>query len=109
MPGTTKGISNTPSGANSSTNASASRCRSRPNNFSTSSRELSTDSVATIRTAIGTLLTRAQQAGAVRTDIETDDLMRILKGAFLATHSTSATPAQRNRTFAVVFDGLRAR
>ncbi|WSY59653.1 hypothetical protein OH799_25910 [Nocardia sp. NBC_00881] len=62
-----------------------------------------------LRTAIGTLLTRAQHAGAVRTDIETDDLMRIIKGAFLATHGTSATPAQRNRTFAVIFDGLRTR
>ncbi|MGO4616639.1 TetR/AcrR family transcriptional regulator [Nocardia sp. 2YAB30] len=60
-----------------------------------------------LRTAIGTLLTRAQHAGAVRTDIDADDLMRIIKGAFHATHS--ATPAQRNRAFAVVLDGLRTR
>ncbi|MEU7767582.1 helix-turn-helix domain-containing protein [Nocardia sp. NPDC049190] len=62
-----------------------------------------------LNTAIGALLTRAQRAGAVRTDIAIDDLMRIIKGAFLATHSTATTPAQRDRTFSVVFDGLRAR
>ncbi|MBF6465316.1 TetR/AcrR family transcriptional regulator [Nocardia beijingensis] len=62
-----------------------------------------------LNAAIGTLLTRAQQAGGVRGDIEVEDLMRVIKGAFLATHGTAASPAQRERTFAVVFDGLRAR
>lgn len=62
-----------------------------------------------LNTVIGTLLTRAQEAGGVRTDIDVDDLMRLVKGAFLATHGSTATSAQRDRTFAVVFDGLRAR
>ncbi|MFI9413719.1 TetR/AcrR family transcriptional regulator [Nocardia gamkensis] len=62
-----------------------------------------------LNTVIGTLLTRAQEAGGVRTDIDVDDLMRLVKGAFLATHGSTATPAQRDRAFAVVFDGLRAR
>jgi AcrR family transcriptional regulator len=62
-----------------------------------------------LNTVIGTLLTRAQKAGGVRTDIDVDDLMRLVKGAFLATHGSTATPTQRDRAFAVVFDGLRAR
>ncbi|WP_280332855.1 TetR/AcrR family transcriptional regulator [Nocardia wallacei] len=60
-------------------------------------------------TEIDVLLRRAQQSGAVRADIGTDDLMRILKGAFLAAHTTGADEQQRSRAFAVVFDGLRAR
>ncbi|RDI43936.1 TetR/AcrR family transcriptional regulator [Nocardia mexicana] len=58
---------------------------------------------------IDALLHRAQDRGAVRADIDTEDLMRILKGAFLAAHATGADEDQRARTFAVVFDGLRAR
>ncbi|WP_280274824.1 TetR/AcrR family transcriptional regulator [Nocardia wallacei] len=60
-------------------------------------------------TEIDVLLRRAQDRGAVRTDIGTDDLMRILKGALLAAHTTDADETQRSRAFAVVFDGLRAR
>jgi len=59
--------------------------------------------------AIGELLTRAQQSGAVRTDIDIDDLMRIIKGTFLAAQSTGADADQRQRAFTVVFDGLRSR
>jgi hypothetical protein len=57
--------------------------------------------------AIAELLTRAQQSGAVRTDIDIDDLMRILKGAFIAAQATGANDDQRRRTFTVIFDGLR--
>ncbi|WP_067664251.1 TetR/AcrR family transcriptional regulator [Nocardia miyunensis] len=59
--------------------------------------------------AIDVLLRRAQSAGATRTDIDIDDLMRILKGGFLSTHTTGANAEQRRRTFAVLFDGLRPR
>ncbi|MFE7742208.1 hypothetical protein [Nocardia sp. NPDC057455] len=45
----------------------------------------------------------------MRTDIDVEDLMRLIKGAFPATHGTTVTPAQRDRTCAVVFDGRRAR
>jgi AcrR family transcriptional regulator len=62
-----------------------------------------------LNAAISELLTHAQQSGAVRTDIDIDDLMRILKGTFLAANSTNTTPDQRRRTFAIVFDGLRPR
>ncbi|MGY4103247.1 TetR/AcrR family transcriptional regulator [Nocardia sp. R16R-3T] len=62
-----------------------------------------------LRAAIAQLLTRAQQSGAVRRDIDIDDLMRVVKGTFLAANSTNTTADQRRRTFAIVFDGLRAR
>lgn len=51
------------------------------------------------------LLERAQRSGAVRTDIDVDDLLRVLKGTFAVTHT--ATAEQRGRAFAIVFDGLR--
>ena len=62
-----------------------------------------------LNAAISELLTRAQQSGAVRPDIDINDLMRVLKGAFLAAHDAGATAEQRKRTFAIVFDGLRPR
>lgn len=63
----------------------------------------------TLKTAIGELLSRAQQAGAVRADIDIDDLMTILRGFFLAVHSAGSHTGLRERTFAVVTDGLRPR
>ncbi|MRH89141.1 TetR family transcriptional regulator [Nocardia sp. SYP-A9097] len=62
-----------------------------------------------LQTAIGELLSKAQQAGAVRTDIGLGDLMSVLKGFFIAIHMDSADSAQRERTFAVILDGLRTR
>jgi AcrR family transcriptional regulator len=62
-----------------------------------------------LRSAIDVLLRRAQTSGAVRSDIDLGDLMRILKGAFIATHTTGADAEQRRRTFTIVFDGLRPR
>lgn len=59
--------------------------------------------------AIAELLRRAQQSGAVRTDIDIDDLMRIIKGTFIAAQSTGANDDQRRRSFMVMFDGLRRR
>ncbi len=56
---------------------------------------------------VARVLERAQDSGAVRADIDIDDLMRILKGTFTVTHT--ATEDQRARAFAVVFDGLRGR
>ncbi|MGW4117612.1 TetR/AcrR family transcriptional regulator [Nocardia sp. NPDC004711] len=60
-----------------------------------------------LEAALGTLLSRAQQAGAVRPDISVGDLLTIIKGIFLAAHDTGATPGLRERTFAVMTDGLR--
>ncbi|MEV6136614.1 helix-turn-helix domain-containing protein [Nocardia sp. NPDC051990] len=61
-----------------------------------------------LRVAIAQLLTHAQQSGAVRRDIDIDDLMRVVKGTFLAANSANTTANQRRRAFAIVFDGLRA-
>ncbi|MFI1913578.1 TetR/AcrR family transcriptional regulator [Nocardia sp. NPDC020380] len=62
-----------------------------------------------MKSAIGELLTAAQRAGAVRTDIGIDDLMAILKGLFLAIHDGGADPGIHARAFAVMVDGLRTR
>jgi AcrR family transcriptional regulator len=58
--------------------------------------------------ALGLLLHRAQQAGAVRAGIETSDLIVLLKGMF-AGLAGSSDPARPERVFAVLADGLRPR
>ncbi|MEC3915367.1 TetR/AcrR family transcriptional regulator [Nocardia sp. CDC160] len=62
-----------------------------------------------LKQALATLLSRAQEAGAVRPDIGVDDLLTIVKGVFLAVHEAGADPGLRERTFAVIADGLRTR
>ncbi|MEV6771708.1 TetR/AcrR family transcriptional regulator [Nocardia sp. NPDC051030] len=62
-----------------------------------------------LKKAIGELLSRAQRAGAVRDDIGVDDLVAILKGLFLAAHTSNADSGLLARTFAVMTDGLRTR
>ncbi len=62
-----------------------------------------------LKEALAVLLSRAQQAGAVRPDISVDDLLTIIKGVFLAVHEAGAAPGLRERTFAVIADGLRTR
>lgn len=62
-----------------------------------------------MRQAVGTLLDRAQQAGAVRPDLRLPELMAILAAMCLgAEHSQWDTPL-RSGTLAIVFDGLRPR
>lgn len=61
-----------------------------------------------LKEALGILLSRAQDAGAVRPEISVDDLLTIIKGVFLAVHEAGAAPGLRERTFAVIADGLRA-
>jgi AcrR family transcriptional regulator len=63
---------------------------------------------ASLRSAVGSLLVRAQQTGAVRGSIGVDDLMTLLAGTFMATQRHPDDPALRDRVWAVVFDGLRA-
>ncbi|MEU1207284.1 TetR/AcrR family transcriptional regulator [Nocardia sp. NPDC005825] len=60
-----------------------------------------------LKEALGMLLSRAQDAGAVRPEISVDDLLTIIKGVFLAVHEAGAAPGLRERTFAVIADGLR--
>jgi AcrR family transcriptional regulator len=57
--------------------------------------------------ALTVLLSRAQQAGAVRTDITTPDLIATLKAAAAAFLDPSVPPPTRERVFAIITDGLR--
>ena len=56
--------------------------------------------------ALDLLLRRAQQAGAVRADVRTPDLIVLLKGLFVSLADIS-DPARRDLVFAVLADGLR--
>jgi AcrR family transcriptional regulator len=57
--------------------------------------------------ALDVLLRRAQQAGEVRADIATPDLIVLFKGLF-ASLAEVGDPARRDLVFAVLADGLRA-
>jgi AcrR family transcriptional regulator len=64
-----------------------------------------------LHAAIGVLLRRAQQAGAVRPDISTPDLLVLLKGLVRSINDgqqAGAGPELTGRLMSVVFDGLRA-
>jgi AcrR family transcriptional regulator len=58
---------------------------------------------AELMDAFGTLLVRAQQAGAVREDVSTADVKALLIGA----HSADQTGGATQRVIAVISDGLR--
>lgn len=64
-----------------------------------------------LHAALDVLLRRAQQAGAVRADIRTPDLIVLLKGLLRSILDVSAggaiDPALLDRLFAVLADGLR--
>lgn len=63
---------------------------------------------ASLRDAIGQLLTRAQQAGAIRADVTLPDLMGLIAGTMTGSRAPSAKQADTGRMLAVLFDGLRA-
>jgi AcrR family transcriptional regulator len=63
-----------------------------------------------LHAAVDVLLRRAQEAGAVRADIRTPDLIVLLKGMLASIQDASAgatDPARRDRVLAVLTDGLR--
>jgi AcrR family transcriptional regulator len=62
-----------------------------------------------LRGALDVLLRRAQEAGAVRPDITTPDLMALLKGLLRSIIDAPAEQGMGDRLLAVVADGLRAR
>jgi hypothetical protein len=65
-----------------------------------------------LHAALDVLLRRAQQAGAVRPGITAGDLVVLFKAALASIQDASAgppDPAMRERVFAVLADGLRAR
>jgi AcrR family transcriptional regulator len=57
--------------------------------------------------ALSTLLIRAQQAGAVRDDVHTGELIALIVGASRAAEYASRDSGVQARTVAVIFDGLR--
>jgi AcrR family transcriptional regulator len=61
---------------------------------------------ATMRTAAAAVLTAAQDAGKVRTDVGPADLLRLGHG--VAVTAEHATPEDSERLLTVVLDGLRA-
>ncbi|MEV4532935.1 TetR/AcrR family transcriptional regulator [Asanoa sp. NPDC049518] len=62
------------------------------------------DCKALVRDTISELLVRAQEVGAVRKDVEPDDVLRLVHGVVLATESA---PEMADRLLGFVLDGLR--
>ncbi|MFC4587012.1 TetR/AcrR family transcriptional regulator [Sphaerisporangium corydalis] len=62
---------------------------------------------ASLQAAIGVLLSRAQESGAVRGDIGPEELHAIIGGVLVMERRLSSA-ASRGRAMAVVVDGLRA-
>jgi len=61
------------------------------------------------RAAMEVLLTRAQDAGAVRADLRLAELLALLNAACLAAAHIGWTDDLRERALAVMFDGFRPR
>jgi AcrR family transcriptional regulator len=57
----------------------------------------------------GSLLTAAVEAGAIRSDVELWDILRMASGICLATEQRPADPEQASRLVGLVVDGLRYR
>jgi AcrR family transcriptional regulator len=68
--------------------------------------ELLSACATVIRGSAQALLTRAQQAGAVRPDADAGDLIRLVHAVSIATEK-AADPGQADRMLAVILDGLR--
>lgn len=64
--------------------------------------------VQSLRDAIEVLLTRAQQAGAVRPDTKIDEVMALLTATSQGALHGGWPPDLRTRTLEVIFTGLRA-
>jgi len=65
------------------------------------------DLAANLHGAVGDLLARAQAAEAVRADLDSDDVMSLVAGAFAAIQHSGDDPEHAARLTAVLFDGLR--
>jgi AcrR family transcriptional regulator len=63
--------------------------------------------VHTLREAIGTLLARAQQTGAVRAEVRLDEVLALLTGVCQGAIQAGWAPDLQRRTLAIVFTGLR--
>jgi AcrR family transcriptional regulator len=60
-----------------------------------------------IRDSADSLVARAQQAGAVREDVNSTDLIRLTHGVSMVTEHQPADPGQADRMLTLILDGLR--
>jgi transcriptional regulator SbtR-like protein len=58
---------------------------------------------------LATVLSRAQDAGAVRKDISVDELIPVITGASRAAEHVGGDPELRDRTISIMLDSLRPR
>lgn len=65
--------------------------------------------VQMFRHAVGTLLARARHAGAIREDVELDEVMALFTATAQGALRAGWDPALRARILGIVFDGLRRR
>jgi AcrR family transcriptional regulator len=65
------------------------------------------ESIDRFRAVVAGLLTRAQERGEVRTQIEADEVMALLVAVCQGALRGGWPPALQRRTLAIVFDGLR--
>ncbi len=65
------------------------------------------DSVGVLGRGIEGLLTRSQQAGAVREDVRLDEVLALLTATCQGALNSGWNPDLQRRTLAIVFDGLR--
>lgn len=65
------------------------------------------DLAANLHGAVGDLLAKAQAAEAVRAELDADDIMSLVAGAFAAIQHSGDDPERAARLTAVLFDGLR--
>jgi AcrR family transcriptional regulator len=68
--------------------------------------ELLSSCASVIRGAADVLLARAQQAGVVRPDAGSGDVIRLVHAVNIATQRGSADPGQADRMLALILDGL---
>jgi AcrR family transcriptional regulator len=69
--------------------------------------ELMSSCGAVLHGAAEQLLARAQQAGAVRPDVQAKDMIRLVHGVSMVTEAAPADPGQTGRLLGLVLDGLR--
>src|SRR5215470_7350041 len=60
-----------------------------------------------IKESANALLARAQQAGAVRADVNPTDLIRLVHGVSMVTEYAPGDPGQADRMLTLILDGLR--
>jgi AcrR family transcriptional regulator len=60
-----------------------------------------------IKDSANALLARAQEAGAVRADVNSTDLIRLVHGVSMVTEYAPGDPGQADRMLTLILDGLR--